>query len=43
MQKDSDADNKKEHSLASTFATDKESASSTDNLITTPKRQIVKS
>lgn len=25
-------------SLASTFATDKESASSTDNLITTPKR-----
>jgi hypothetical protein len=42
-QKDNAETEKKEHSLASTFATDKESASSTDNLITTPKRQIIKS
>lgn len=32
-----------DNSLASTFATDKESGSSTENLITTPKRQITKS
>jgi len=36
--KDADTSTVGDHSLASTFATDKESGSSTENLITTPKR-----
>lgn len=40
LAEDNKKDEKQEHSLASTHVTDKESGSSTENLITTPKRKL---